>query len=115
MSDTNMTFSDWIDSLTDDERETLCAYDAWKEGARQILNALVERGYISEQTMKLALDNNINECSCDLRTKLVGSGCWVCNPDYYEDLCGNINDEMARNEVPADQPVDSTEDYEKRA
>jgi hypothetical protein len=70
MSDTNMTFSDWIDSLTDDERETLCAYDAWKEGARQMLNALVERGYI---------------------------------------------DEMARNEISADKPLDSAEDYEKRA
>jgi len=70
-----MTFSDWIDSLPEDERETLCAYDAWKEGARQMLNALVERGYISDQTMK---------------------------------------DEMARNEISADQTRGSDENINRQ-
>ena len=26
------------------------------------------------------------ECHCDLRTKLVGDGCSVCNPEYWADM-----------------------------
>jgi hypothetical protein len=26
------------------------------------------------------------ECQCDMRTKLVGDGCWVCNPELWQDL-----------------------------
>ncbi len=28
---------------------------------------------------------HIVNCNCDMRTKLVGDGCMVCNPEYWED------------------------------
>ena len=43
-----MTFTEWIDSLPDDEREALCAYDAWKAGATQVFAALIDGGFIAE-------------------------------------------------------------------
>ena len=42
-----MTFSDWLGSLPDDEREALACSDAWSAGAIAMLDALVERGFIS--------------------------------------------------------------------
>ena len=42
-----MTFSEWLDSLPDDEREALACCDAWNAGAIAMLDALVERGFIS--------------------------------------------------------------------
>ena len=42
-----MTFSEWLDSLPDDEREALTFCDAWSAGAIAMLDALVERGFIS--------------------------------------------------------------------
>ena len=42
-----MTFSDWLDSLPDDEREALFHCEAWNAGAIAMLDALVERGFIS--------------------------------------------------------------------
>jgi len=44
-----MTFADWIDSLPDDEREALCAADAWKAGAAAMLNELIDQGFISKE------------------------------------------------------------------
>lgn len=29
----------------------------------------------------------MEECKCDMRTKLVGSGCMACNPEYWEEMC----------------------------
>lgn len=29
---------------------------------------------------------DVTECKCDLRTKLVGDGCHVCNPEYAKEL-----------------------------
>ena len=26
------------------------------------------------------------KCHCDMRTKLVGDGCSVCNPEYYAEM-----------------------------
>ena len=37
----------------------------------------------------------MNECKCDMRTKLVGDGCSVCNPERYEP-----NDLISRLEEP---------------
>lgn len=34
------TIDDWINSLPEDERETMCVADAWKAGARAMLNAI---------------------------------------------------------------------------
>lgn len=42
-----MTFSDWLGSLPDDEREALACCDAWNASATAMLDALVERGFIS--------------------------------------------------------------------
>lgn len=33
--------------------------------------------------LKLARDER-KECQCSMRIKLVGDGCPVCNPDYWE-------------------------------
>lgn len=33
----------------------------------------------------MTTDQEKPECHCDLRTKLVGDGCAVCNPEYAED------------------------------
>lgn len=43
-----MTFQEWIDSLPEDERETLCANDAWKAGAMQTFAALIDGGFIAD-------------------------------------------------------------------
>ncbi len=32
-------------------------------------------------------------CDCDMRTKLVGDGCSVCNPDLWADLLSEDDDE----------------------
>ena len=42
-----MTLDDWLDTIPEDERETLCIADAWKAGASAMLEALIDRGYIS--------------------------------------------------------------------
>lgn len=34
------------------------------------------------------------ECKCDLRTKLVGDGCQVCNPEYSEQFVQQSKDEL---------------------
>ena len=36
--------------------------------------------------------NQPSVCRCDLRTKLVGDGCEVCNPEYAADLAASNGD-----------------------
>lgn len=40
------------------------------------------------------------ECRCDLRTRLVGDGCAVCNPHYAAD---HLPDEESDDAIAADQ------------
>jgi len=36
---------------------------------------------------------NRMKCKCDMRTKLIGDGCSICNPEYYlEVLSDQLND-----------------------
>ena len=49
-----MTFTDWVESLPDDERDAMCAYDAWKAGAMHTFEALVARGFIDDSYASLA-------------------------------------------------------------
>lgn len=40
------------------------------------------------------LDQTQDECKCDMRTKLVGDGCYVCNPQLALDIAiDNLLDE----------------------
>jgi len=34
----------------------------------------------------IQIEGELKECKCDMRTKLVGDGCSVCNPDYWKDM-----------------------------
>lgn len=34
-----------------------------------------------------------NKCLCSMRTKLVGDGCSVCNPEYYQEMLSEGDDE----------------------
>jgi len=49
-----MTFTEWIDSLPDDERAALCTNDAWKAGAMQTFAALIDGGFITEPYAAIA-------------------------------------------------------------
>ena len=44
-----MTVDKWIESIPDDEREALCVADGWKAGATAMLEALIDRGFISDK------------------------------------------------------------------
>lgn len=43
-----MTFDEYLESLPEDERATLCVYDAWKAGATAMLETLIVHGYIDD-------------------------------------------------------------------
>ena len=49
-----MTFDEWIDQFPDDEKESVCLLDSWRAGARAMVDALVERGFIGCQYADLA-------------------------------------------------------------
>lgn len=38
-------------------------------------------------------DTPKSECKCSMRIKLVGDGCDVCNPDYWEDYLRGQNED----------------------
>ena len=39
------------------------------------------------------------KCNCDLRTKLVGDGCAICNPEYYERIGNELTAELTDEEL----------------
>ena len=41
-----MTIDNWLEQFSEDDRETLCITDAWKAGAKAMIDALIDRGYI---------------------------------------------------------------------
>lgn len=41
-----MTFTEWFDSFSNDDQDSLSTRDAWKAGAEAVFEALVSRGYI---------------------------------------------------------------------
>lgn len=43
-----MTLDEWLETIPEDERETLCVADGWKAGATAMLNELIKWGYIAE-------------------------------------------------------------------
>jgi hypothetical protein len=43
------TLDDWIASLPDDEWNALCTTDAWVAGAQSMLDALIDKGFISQE------------------------------------------------------------------
>lgn len=49
-----MTLEEWLEQLPDDERETLCPAEAWRAGAGAMIDALIDRGYISLDYAMLA-------------------------------------------------------------
>lgn len=42
-----MTIDEWLEKIPDDERETLCFADGWRAGASAMLDALIDRGFIT--------------------------------------------------------------------
>lgn len=44
---TQMSFEEWLEQFSDEEREQLCIAEAWNAGAWATFNLLVESGYIS--------------------------------------------------------------------
>ena len=50
----DMTLDEWIEGLNGDERNMLCVADGWKAGAEAMLDALVDRGFISEDYAPIA-------------------------------------------------------------
>ena len=50
------------------------------EQARKVVAELAERHKAPQKPAA-----PLRECKCDLRTKLVGDGCDVCNPEYAAD------------------------------
>ena len=49
-----MTLDEWINSIPEDERDLICASDAWKAGAAAMLEALIERGHIGQRYVEEA-------------------------------------------------------------
>lgn len=57
-----MTLEEWLEQLPDDERETLCAADAWCAGAGAMIDALIDRGYIHLDYAMLAREGVADIC-----------------------------------------------------
>jgi len=58
-----MTFDEWVYQLPDDELECLCPADAWRAGALAMIDALIDRGYISLDYAMLAREDVADICS----------------------------------------------------
>jgi len=61
--------------------------------ARQIFEGI--RQLANERQDMLAI-KSINfgpksECNCPMRIKLVGDGCSICNPEYWEDMLDEVD------------------------
>lgn len=57
-----MTYEDWLDQLPEDELEALCPADAWRAGAGAMIDALIDRGYISLDYAMLAREGVADIC-----------------------------------------------------
>lgn len=49
-----MTLDDWLNTIPEDERDTLTITEIWKAGATAMLEALIDRGYIGMDYEALA-------------------------------------------------------------
>ena len=43
-----MTLDEWLETIPEDERDTLCVADGWKAGANAMFNELIKFGFIAE-------------------------------------------------------------------
>jgi hypothetical protein len=49
-----MTIDEWLETIPEDERDMLCVTDGWKAGASAMIDALIDRGFISDDYADLA-------------------------------------------------------------
>ena len=56
--------------------------EAYRESQRQRAHGS-EEAFISKLNARI---EELTECRCSLRIKLVGDGCSVCNPDLWKEL-----------------------------
>jgi hypothetical protein len=52
-----MNIDEWLNTLSEEDINTLCIVEAWRAGAIAMQNALIDKGFISREYEELARED----------------------------------------------------------